>query len=262
MGLRHQIAVFAFICFGLLGCAQPAAEIAQSTETATEPNPTATAVPSDTPTVAPTATETLEPTQASTATLTNTPTPSPTESPTITPIPDLNTALGAHYTFSGNAEDSTGNENHGAVTGATLIEDRFGRPDEAYLFDGIDDFIEVAHSGTIGLQFDSTVSAWVFVEEQVEDTWYSVIEKTDPERHGHSRWGIWLIGDQAEFCVQTYSVPFHYCLDSLEPVGPEKWHHIVGVWTGDTIKLYIDGELSIEKNAQQRCDFQYRSSAI
>ena len=51
----------------------------------------------------------------------------------ITPVSvELNDGLIAHYPFSGNAEDNSGNQNHLKVNGAVLTEDRFGMTDSAY----------------------------------------------------------------------------------------------------------------------------------
>jgi hypothetical protein len=49
----------------------------------------------------------------------------------------------AYYPFNGNANDESGNEHHGAVNGATLAPDRFGKSDGAYVFDGVDDYIDL-----------------------------------------------------------------------------------------------------------------------
>jgi uncharacterized protein (TIGR02145 family) len=46
--------------------------------------------------------------------------------------------------FNGNAQDGSGNGNHGTVNGATLTTDRFGNQSGAYSFDGLDDYIGVA----------------------------------------------------------------------------------------------------------------------
>ena len=54
---------------------------------------------------------------------------------------DLSAGLVAHYPFSGNADDHSGNENHLTVNGATLSEDRFGMTESAYSFDGADDYL-------------------------------------------------------------------------------------------------------------------------
>jgi uncharacterized protein (TIGR02145 family) len=45
--------------------------------------------------------------------------------------------------FNGNAQDGSGNGNHGTVNGATLTTDRFGNQNGAYSFDGIDDRIDL-----------------------------------------------------------------------------------------------------------------------
>ena len=45
--------------------------------------------------------------------------------------------------FNGNAQDGSGNGNHGTVNGATLTTDRFGNQNGAYDFDGSNDFISL-----------------------------------------------------------------------------------------------------------------------
>ena len=50
--------------------------------------------------------------------------------------------LVAGYDFTGNADDVSGNGNHGVVHGAAPTTDRFGNANSAYSFDGVDDFIE------------------------------------------------------------------------------------------------------------------------
>ena len=54
---------------------------------------------------------------------------------------DLTDGLVAHYPFSGDANDQSGNENHLSVHGASLSTDRFGMTDSAYSFDGKDDYL-------------------------------------------------------------------------------------------------------------------------
>ena len=77
-------------------------------------------------------------------------------------IAQVNQGLIGYYTFSGNANDSSGNDNHGFVTGATLTSDRFGRPNSAYHFGSGLDKIEL-HAGTIGMTVgvERTISVWI-----------------------------------------------------------------------------------------------------
>lgn len=76
---------------------------------------------------------------------------------------DITTGLEAHYPFSTNALDASGNNYHGTVNGAVLVRDRFDQQNEAYLFDGENDNITIGEN--IDDFDDFTVSAWVYVEQ-------------------------------------------------------------------------------------------------
>jgi len=68
--------------------------------------------------------------------------------------------LVAYFPFDGHARDESGYQNHGVVFGATRSPDRFGRPDSAYTFDGVDDFIALPDNLDL-LGSDFTLSAWI-----------------------------------------------------------------------------------------------------
>ena len=71
----------------------------------------------------------------------------------------------AHYRFSGNALDASGNGNHGTVMGAQLTTDRFGNANSAYFFNGTSNQIQVAASGTLDSPASNqqlTMVAWVY----------------------------------------------------------------------------------------------------
>jgi hypothetical protein len=72
----------------------------------------------------------------------------------------LSASLVVQYNFSGNANDTSGNGHDGTVFGATSTSDRFGNPNSAYSFDGIDDYVGVAYSSDFQLS-TYTISAWV-----------------------------------------------------------------------------------------------------
>jgi hypothetical protein len=67
------------------------------------------------------------------------------------------------WPFNGNANDESGNGNNGTVNGATLTNDRFGNPNSAYSFDGVDDNIEVISSPILnfGVNPSFTISFWL-----------------------------------------------------------------------------------------------------
>jgi hypothetical protein len=65
-----------------------------------------------------------------------------------------------YWPFCGNANDESGNGNNGTVNGAILTSDRFGEDDNAYLFDGINDWVSL--NGPIQDMTNFTISAWVY----------------------------------------------------------------------------------------------------
>ena len=59
------------------------------------------------------------------------------------------------WPFNGNANDESGNENHGTVNGATLTSDKNGAANKAYSFDGVDDFLLIPSDVS-----DFSISLW------------------------------------------------------------------------------------------------------
>ncbi|MDR9398836.1 MAG: hypothetical protein RI562_07215, partial [Salibacter sp.] len=70
----------------------------------------------------------------------------------------------AWYPFNGNANDeSTFNNDGNLFGGVSLTTDRFGNPNSAYDFDGVDDFIEVdpPNEMVFGSNTSYTVNLWI-----------------------------------------------------------------------------------------------------
>ena len=74
------------------------------------------------------------------------------------------TGLVAYYPFNGNANDESGNNNNGVVTGASLTTDRFGNSNKAYNFNGVNNFISVADNPDL-FSDELTLSWWYKVPE-------------------------------------------------------------------------------------------------
>ncbi|MBW2719107.1 MAG: hypothetical protein JRD94_11330, partial [Deltaproteobacteria bacterium] len=70
----------------------------------------------------------------------------------------------AHYPFSGDARDHSGNGYDGTVNGPVLATDRFGTSDGAYSFDGVDDVIGLPHEPELddGVNAAGSLGAWVY----------------------------------------------------------------------------------------------------
>ena len=67
--------------------------------------------------------------------------------------------LAGWWPFNGNANDESGNGNHGTVNGPALTNDRNGNLNSAYSFDGVNDYMEVLDNSSLNLQ-NYTINLW------------------------------------------------------------------------------------------------------
>lgn len=66
-----------------------------------------------------------------------------------------------HYTFEGDTNDSSVNGNHAINFGATFVDDRFGNPNSAIYFDGIDDYINFPNISELKPNLPVSFSFWI-----------------------------------------------------------------------------------------------------
>ncbi|MDM8527964.1 glutaminyl-peptide cyclotransferase [Anaerolineales bacterium HSG24] len=168
------------------------------------------------------------------------------------PEPDLVDGLVAYYPFSGTIIDQS-EQNH-LVTpygDAAFTVDRFGNPNNAYQLDGTDDYLEIPDADSLDMVSELTLVAWLYYEPQAEtNSHYTILEKSDPA-NGQARYGLWLIGNQVEFCVEPAIGTGQRCLDSTVSLEVGRWHYLVGQYDGTQSTLYIDGKLTGKRTDAQ-----------
>ena len=74
---------------------------------------------------------------------------------------NLSAGLVAYYPFNGNANDESGNNNNPVFNNATLTADRFGNPNSAYHFNGINTYMMIPNQPGINMNNQITLSVWV-----------------------------------------------------------------------------------------------------
>ena len=145
--------------------------------------------------------------------------------------------------FNGNAQDGSGNGNHGTVNGATLTSDRLGNTGMAFSFNGISDFISLAQPF---FQGSTNVSAFT----------YHVIIKINQLPNGNSAYaistkeGYWRT--LAMFVQNNGGISFggsqpsSYIVVGTNPnaILLNQWTHITLTYENSTLKLYLNGLLS------------------
>ena len=75
----------------------------------------------------------------------------------------VDSGLVACYPFNGNAKDFSGHNNDGTVFGATLTKDRFGNPNSAYHFNGVDSYVEIQRFDLLVPTDEISISFWSIV---------------------------------------------------------------------------------------------------
>ncbi|RPI63884.1 MAG: T9SS C-terminal target domain-containing protein, partial [Ignavibacteriales bacterium] len=142
----------------------------------------------------------------------------------------------AFYPFSGNANDASGFNNNGTVTGALLAVDRWGNTASAYSFDGVNDNIRVLSSTSLNFQNSVTINFWIKVGEFFEREAY-------PISHGNweNRWKISVTNKLIRWTVKTNQGTKD--LDSETELMLNTLYNITALYSGSDYEIYINGEL-------------------
>jgi hypothetical protein len=159
---------------------------------------------------------------------------------------NLQTGLVAYYPFCGNANDASGNGNHGTVNGATLTIDRFGRVNSAYRFNGTSDFISVADANTLDFTNNFSISIWMQIPEyangnervaigkqrSIDGTGYQI---TAASAYNSSKY-VAAINNNGQ-AVVIGNAPNDY-------LTLNKWSQIVVTYGAGILSIYKDGVLT------------------
>ena len=155
--------------------------------------------------------------------------------------------LVGYWPFCGNADDESGNGNNGTVNGATLTTDRNGVANQAYNFDGYNDFISINDNQTLNVS-NVTVSAW-----------YNAVDygSAQQEFQGHiaskresSGWGtsfqLALENSTPNHTIwATYTIAgngwAYYSSNSV--LTSQNWIHVTYTHDNTSAKIFINGIL-------------------
>lgn len=142
----------------------------------------------------------------------------------------------AHYPFNGNANDISGSNYNGTVSGATLTTDRFGNADSAYNFNGIDNYISLP-SFTIGGAF--SLSTWLNRNDS-STSWQRIIDFGNGQANNNLIVG--LVNQKLFVDVFWGGASFH--IETSEDVPQGQWTHVAATIGADGwVQLYLNGVL-------------------
>jgi len=144
--------------------------------------------------------------------------------------------LVAFYPFSGNANDASGFNNNGTVSGTALTTDRFGNAASAYTFDGAANNIKVLSSSNLNFQNSVTINFWIKVGEFFDREAY-------PLSHGNweNRWKVSITNKHIRWTVKTNTGIKD--LDSETELVANTLYNVTVLYDGNDYEIYINGEL-------------------
>ncbi|MCH2189009.1 hypothetical protein MK079_04240 [Candidatus Gracilibacteria bacterium] len=161
---------------------------------------------------------------------------------TLSLTPDAQGRIGV-YDFNGNAEDSSGNGNHGVVYGASLTTGRNGDIDGAYSFDGINDGIVLPTSSDTYTDF--SISTWI----NIQDLNSNIGSGSDTNIKGAIFYGLnpyfrLGIGNNNKLVLRQKISNQWYETSSQDVLPTQEWLHIVAGHDLSTQSdyIYINGE--------------------
>jgi hypothetical protein len=156
--------------------------------------------------------------------------------------PAINRGLVAYYPFNGNANDESGNGNHGVISGAVLSSDRNNTSSSAYLFSG-SQYIRIPNSSSLSLGYsDFTVSTWIKTTSSGSAIIYS--DDSDDFRPGFE---LSHIGSGAVYEFSPTTNGNTLGLGKV-PMNDGKWHQLILTCDRDgRSKIYVDGMLDVDQ---------------
>lgn len=154
----------------------------------------------------------------------------------------IQSGLVAYFPFDDNANDASGNGNHGMLQGSVTFAP--GKSGLAAQFDGTNAYVSVANCPALDLTNSFTLSAWIF-QRAAQANGYRIVDKCPAGVPGG--WTFDTYGNNSGGHRLRMQGAYHgnnvvgstdYTLSS--------WHHIVATVSGTTGRVYVDGQLDGE----------------
>jgi len=152
----------------------------------------------------------------------------------------------AFYPFNGNANDESGNGNNGTVVGASLSSDRFNNSESAYIFDGLDDYIDIGLLSELNGALEISISIWIM--KFSADRYEGFVGRWNTDSKPNN---VLLLYNNEQSWVNYPIFDLQFDDESIgwaeaknkAPIG--EWFHLAGVWRSSDgfIGIYMNGTL-------------------
>lgn len=164
--------------------------------------------------------------------------------------------LAAHYPFNGHANDISGNANNPGFNNTSFTTDRFGNPNSAVHFNGVNNYIQIPNNPSINFTNTITLSVWVRPTGFYYDICHasSILNKGTADYYPGNyalRFDDALYtegkGCSGDRLKDSLHMNFRGTGTPVKVYAPfiqrNKWYHVVYTNDGTTSSLYVDCEL-------------------
>ncbi len=149
----------------------------------------------------------------------------------------LKEGLIAYYSFDGNADDQSSNDNNCIVAGATLTTDKFEKDNKAFYFNGKNNQILVGNKPIFDLTNTMTISVWI-----LPNTLSGDIKVLSKFQVGSNSYQLSLLNGAASFqIIRGGSLSWDKCESDILQIN--QWQHIVCTYNNSEMKVYVNGVL-------------------
>jgi hypothetical protein len=166
----------------------------------------------------------------------------------------INNGLKAHYTFSGNPNDTSGQNHNGQIIGnISLVQDRFGTPSAAYQFPGnAANYISINYAADFNIApTDSfSISLWYKGGSSQAGDLEVLFGKENPQLINYHKYDYFLsLYDSNR--LMCGGAGYEVLWSSVTPQNPDNnWHHAVLVYENKNWYLYLDNILDKSNTTQ------------
>ena len=146
--------------------------------------------------------------------------------------------LVASFPFDGNATDISGNGNNGTLNNVFAVNDRFGNPNGALSFNGVNSYVLVPNSQSLNFTKSITINYWMKVNNFLSREQYVI-------SHGSydNRWKVSIIPEnKLRWTIKTTNGITD--LDSEVPLVRDSLYNITTAYNGSDVEIYINGKLN------------------
>jgi hypothetical protein len=144
--------------------------------------------------------------------------------------------LAGWWKLDNNAQDSSGNGNHGTLGGNPTWTAN-GRIGGALYLNGTNDYVDCGNGATLNITDRITVAAWIKPSDVGNGEHNDFVGKGDHAyalKHNRDNTIQFFIYDGAWFAANS---------PVLDAAFNDMWHHVAGTYDGTQVKLYLDGRL-------------------